>query len=473
MLPRVSWKRMAPYLPWLLLGCAYAVSLLFLTHDWGAGIDRAVLLLLLAGLALLARPGLAAPPAGDGPPLLRSLQVASAACLAASVAVGASSVVYSATHGDIRLDQGQNTYRAARLLLRGEDPWGQGMILDLVAFRERARERGAAGYPVGRSDTAGYWRTLSESDRAALLRSPRAPSAASKREAALLGHKYGPADVLSAVPFVVVFGEAGIPLLNLLCWLGFVATFFHLLRDLDVAPAARWAALLFVVADPHATWNYLYNSASDIRALLPLALAVRAWARRRPVTLGAWLGVSFCVKLLPAALYLPLAVAMPAALPAFAVVVAILMTPFVMWDAYGIVHLLFLYPLLYRAPDTTSWLGMVQGGPTIAALRAAFAAAALFFGARVALRRARAPLRDLAVLTVLAILSGSQFHNNYVSWLPWIFALAVVKELSAPPASSPPSPARSESAKRPAAAPAPQGGRRRRATRKPRPPGAG
>jgi nitrate/nitrite transporter NarK len=67
---------------------AYAVSLLFLTHDWGAGIDRAVLLLLLAGLALLARPGLAAPPAGDGPPLLRSLQVASAACLAASVAVG-------------------------------------------------------------------------------------------------------------------------------------------------------------------------------------------------------------------------------------------------------------------------------------------------------------------------------------------------------------------------------------------------
>ena len=102
-----------------------------------------------------------------------------AAAAAMWLATAADVIATSARTGAIKLDQGQTTYRAARLLLMGENPYGFGALIDFQAVKDRWPQRDAAGIGarVARADLEGaladYDRSLSAEARAVIL--PPAP----------------------------------------------------------------------------------------------------------------------------------------------------------------------------------------------------------------------------------------------------------------------------------------------------------
>jgi hypothetical protein len=417
---------------WLALAMLAALPFTFFLADpladRGAGFWRAALLLGYAAL-VCALPALLGRGSWPGP-AVRPLRHLCMVLFLVQLGLGLRGIVWTAVHHELRLDQGQNTYRAVRLLLAGENPYGQRTILDLVTFDRRASQRRDAGYPPAGGPRAveRYWHTLSAADRDRILPPLASPSAEAIREGALLGYKYGPLDLLAALPLVMVFGPSGVPILNVLCFVAFIASVFLLLRDVGASPGARWLALALVLADPQVSWNFLLNTAMDIRVLLPLALAQRAFVQRRPLPLAAWLGAAAAVKLVPAVLYFPLLLAVNppwTAIAVLAAVSAVALAPFFLWDATGALHNLLLWGF-ERGTDATSWIhgstpALATGG------RALLAVITLLLATRLARPRtaAHCPFRGLFLLQVAVILGSGMFHNDYLPWLTYLAAASI------------------------------------------------
>src|SRR5438105_2554737 len=214
-----------------IIGCdaGFAASLLvaqlWLGLLWffyqGFGIARGVILCcLLFGLLLLrsfprARSSLE--PAGAGA-LTQGLKVLLVAAVALDLALMAVSSGRSLETSKIPMDEGQTSWRAARLLWQGKNPYSTRALVDFGAFRSRAPQRRAAGFqPVttqkDESDAlTRYDRTLDPHVRKDLI--PPQAAAAAQREASLYGYKYGPL-VLVATATIAPFGyPAGVLILN-------------------------------------------------------------------------------------------------------------------------------------------------------------------------------------------------------------------------------------------------------------------
>src|SRR5262249_42670287 len=131
------------------------------------------------------------------------------------------------------------------LLDRGENPYGERTIADLSAYFDRKSHLKRAGVYSPRSETLmeQYWRTLDLGVRDKLLGAGAAATGEARAQLSLLGYKYGPADLVLAIPFVRLFGPAGVPLLNVLCSLGFAAACWAFLRALPIRAAGVWTAL--------------------------------------------------------------------------------------------------------------------------------------------------------------------------------------------------------------------------------------
>lgn len=407
-----------PRLPWLLAGLVPLLLAGIYDTATRQGWTRLALQLALGAAILAMHPRVARPPAlADDAEraVVASLRAIAAALALLALALGVEHVRFAAREGTVRLDIGQSAYRAALVLGAGENPYGEGMILDpatLVARNPR----------VDRTTLASYWRTMDPKLRLRLV-----PRGGPRREAALVGYKYGPADLLTVAPFAWLLGPAGIPVANLVFYAGFLAALWALLGALGVTSAGRWLALVVTLADPNMLTSCLRESSSDVRALLPLALALLLRARGRPAAAGAAIAVSLAMKLAPAVAFLPLLVAWsrraPRAAVAFLVTTAALFAPFAVWDAYGLVHNVLLWSFL-RESAVTSWVH--DAPPWLAiALRGALAAGGVWLAARLALSRTRAPLRDLALLCLALIAAASTSHNNYMSWVTWLAAAAL------------------------------------------------
>ncbi|MGQ0507996.1 MAG: hypothetical protein ACT4TC_22050, partial [Myxococcaceae bacterium] len=347
----------------------------------------------------------------------KALWTAAIVAMLANASLGIASVVYSARKGKIRLDQGQNTYRAALMFARGENPYGRGAILDLEAFNTRleTRVKEGVGPKINLEALPRYWETLDPQLRAQLL-----PTDGTSRESALLGYKYGPVLFLAALPFARLIGPAGIPLLNLLCFLGWAFALFKVVRALGLRSEIAALALLAVFLDRNVGWNFLYYSCSDIWVLLFGALAVLAHLRGWPLRLGLFVALALGSKLFPAALYLPLLLLHRRSLLTFAATAAALFVPWVLWDGQGLVYNLLLWPSL-MAPDTTSWVAFASTR-VVWAIRGVLLATAAW--AMLQLLRQRAPLMwTLALSNLSVVAAGNAIHNNY---LPWFSAWAVL-----------------------------------------------
>jgi hypothetical protein len=447
-------------------GAMFSISLWMLTHDWEHGRARSALIALCA-LACFAlrwpwRPlWIFSPPRSRvGSNIIVGIAtILMLGALGEDVHIGLESISHARTTGEIRLDQGQNLFRSAQLLSRGEDPYGRGALIDLEAFNTRLPLRARLGIsprmqPMElRPALARYANNSERSLRGQLLPEP-APGASkeAEREYAMLGHKYGPLPLLVTLPFVHL-GPAAIPALQLLVFLCWIAALFWLLRApaLRLAPTAIPVVLALVLLEPHTAHDYLYDSASDAWVLGFCALALGAHLRNRRALTGLAVALALGCKLFPAALFIPLLLARPMrrALLTCAAVLALLYLPFLLWDGRGLWLNLVAWPSL-MAPDNTGWLAYFpDAAPAVRAsllqLICALSATDLF-GLRwnrthpyhrfAAVDPARFPAH-FALVSACAVLAGSAFHNNYVPWVTtWGFAAIALAFASFPASGS-------------------------------------
>jgi hypothetical protein len=223
----------------LALGATQVWLSALLIIGWRHGVERGFILGgLLAGLMLLRfrpRP-IAASVAPDSlPQWLRILLIAA---LIADFGIAGGTISRSLRTGLIPMDQGQTTWRAARLLWRGENPYGVGALVDPTAFALRSRARQDAGIAQtlsGAALDAALWRydeTLDPAVRNQILPVPqdRPLTESAAQEARLAGYKYGPVLIIATVPFAVAGIPAGVVLLNSIVCFGLFAVFWILLQ---------------------------------------------------------------------------------------------------------------------------------------------------------------------------------------------------------------------------------------------------
>ena len=429
-----------------LLGCVAWSGRFLLDHDWEWGRQRSLLVLLLGLAAVVARS-----PAGRlrlrAWPLLVLLWALALGLFASTLATGVRSVARSLRTGEILLDQGQNTLRAARLLRRGESPYARWQLLDLEAWYTRAPQRAAAGLrPAPGVDErpllARWWSTLDPALRLALL--PPGDSPLARAEGALYGYKYGPLLPLVTAPAQALVGPGAVMLLQLALYLAWLCLLLFGLRTANVEPGALPLALIALLLEPTAAQNYLEASASDVWVLAASAGAALAFLCRRPVLLGSFVAAALACKAFPAALLLPLLWVRPsrAGLLALAAGLAAAFGPFALWDFGGLAGNLLRWPS-QMATDNTGWAWYatpaVHGAARLLLFAALLALSAWFVQRqRAAGARAEAPYGFLALGGALSICAGAAFHNNYAPWVtaPAVCAIAVAFFGGAPESAS-------------------------------------
>jgi hypothetical protein len=403
-------------------------------HDWEWGRQRCALLALLAVLIVVARPS--APAFLRSPRAAAAIWVATLVALGIDVRTGVQSVLLAARTGQIRLDQGQNTLRAARLLLRGEDPYAQGQLLDLEAYFTRGRERAQAGLSMPDPRLAPalarrWWATLDPSARSALVVPAPAGNAAALRERSMYGYKYGPLLPLVTAPAQAIAGPAAVPALQLSSWAALLILLLLCLRAGGAGWAAAGLAIFCLSLEPNLARNALYYSASDVWALALMAAALLAFLRERPVALGVCVAAAIACKLMPSLLLAPLLFAQRragrlAAPLACAGGLALLLGPFVLLDPQGFWTNVAVWPAAMR-PDNTHW-SFYASASVHRAARVSIGAAIVAAAAVLVVRRERSAspwFRYLAAASAGLVLAGVAFHNNYAPWFT-VWALCAV-----------------------------------------------
>ena len=424
---------------------------LFWWYDWEQGKVRGVVLLVL--MAWVSWPlivwGSVVLTIPRSRPLTSGVLLLCAFGLASHVVTGIKSALLTRKTRYILMDQGQNSYRAIRLLRRGVNPYGQRTMLDMVEYELKVRTYGL-GHPEVKyiadplQAQEKFWRTLDPAQMTLVF--PTIDKTADpriQRDFSSLGYKYGPVLLVAYYPFVFVFDQAGIFVAHVMWLLVLVVVLWHCnihwLRG-------RWLllgipfAVLFI--PPHLRHNVLFCSASD---LIPITLAMIAMdlLQHRKFEWGAFvLGLSAVAKLLPAVLFAPLLLAAGSLRPMalfFGVVLSCFL-PFVLWDATGVWNNIVLFNLV-RPTDSTSLMHYLVPGLGLAVI---FMAGGSLLGLLMFLNRHHWPplgqWHYLVVVLILACLCGKIFHNNYLVWLLPVlgtYALALIGGLAAPPSREP------------------------------------
>lgn len=419
--------------------CLFGFEAFLLTFrfvDWGQGLARGGLLGLVMLLLLGLRRQRQQIVAGGG-----SIRVWRRVVLGlvAAAAVWNLSMVGLAIHhtaktGEIRLDQGQTTYRASLELWQGLSPYRQGALLDPHVYNDRMPKRIAAGLRPTIPDSAvaaeleRYWNTLDPAAREALLPAvPRNGPASARLEASVLGYKYGPVPLLLTAILGPRLGPAVVPLLNGAACLAMFVVIALLLDRAGAGLVAGGLALCAIMIDPWITYSYIRGSATDVWPLLFGFAAILSAMCGRYVALGLCLALALGSKLLPAALYLPLLISVrsPHAVLAFGAAAVALFGPWLIWDAHGLFYNFLLWGVL-RDADSTSWVYRVA--PVISfpiqLLLVMFAAVLAY---RLISGRDRRWAWIFAAMTVSAVAVTSAFHNNYIPWFSTWVVMAIAE----------------------------------------------
>ena len=438
------WRPMHDF-SWRFLGCdpAFAGSLLaaqlWLGLLWffyqGYGIARGVILCcFLAGLIVLRfLPRSRSSPSLAGmtslTPLLKLLLILT---IAIDIGMTVVSSTISFETSKIPMDEGQTSWRAARLLWRGENPYSAHSLVDFSAFRSRGPQRQAAGFheiakvSEEASALAHYDRGLDPRVREDL--SPPQAGEGAQREASLYGYKYGPLILLGTTAISPFGYPAGVLILNgLICFALFAVMWAILRKIAEPQLALAGAAMLALLLDRHITRNFLDRSATDVWALLFGALAVLAFMSRRPLASAAAVACAVACKTLPGLLFLPLLFRFRSVKPVFVfiVLIAAIYLPWFIWDPTGILFNGVLWPL-YMAADWTSWQFHAPYWDVLA-VRAAVVVALSVLWLRYILGREERLFWTLAVSSTLVLLASGFLRNGYVPWAS-LWAVAAIAE---------------------------------------------
>jgi hypothetical protein len=334
--------------------------------------------------------------------------------------------------GKIPVDEGQTSWRAARLLWHGEDPYGAGTIADINAYRARAAERAAAGIATPLPEAAigaalaRYDATLDPAIGRALLPPGTRPGAA--RERRLSGYKYGPVLLLVTALAAPLGIPAAVMVLNGLACFGLYGLVWRILgRIAGPERALAGAAMLALLLDRHITRSYFNQSTTDVWSLLFGAAAVLACLSRRPLAMAAAIAFAVGAKIMPGLLFTPLLLRFrtPWPLAGFVVLLGAIYLPWLLWDWQGVVYNVLLWPVLmakgsgsweFFAPPWAAWLARVVGVCALTAL-----------WLRCLLGIERRLFWTLAVSANIVLLATGYLTNNYIPWLS-IWAVSALVE---------------------------------------------
>jgi hypothetical protein len=395
--------------------------------NWHYGIARGVLLGgIIAGLI-----GLRCVPhrvAESKPPPSAMLWIRRLLVLAVALNAGIaiSTVIHTAWFHRIPLDEGQTSWRAARLLVRGENPYGVGAIVDYATFAERSAQRAAEGLqpsvPPADIDNAlrEYDKALDPALRARLL--PATPASEHSVEAGLLGYKYGPLIMLLTVPGVLLWNQAWVMLLNACAYFGLFGVMYRLLGNTRGELVAG-LGLIALLLDRNMSLNYLNKSATDIWPLFFEAVGVLAVTGRRPILAGIAMALACGSKVFPSVLLVPLILDLRSgrAVVSFLAALLALYLPWIAWDWRGMVDNIVLWPTLMR-PDTTSWMLYVPPY-LVVPIRTIVIMLIGMVWLRYLSRRETRLFWTLAMVNALILAAGGVLHNNYLTWASiWIIA---------------------------------------------------
>ena len=340
------------------------------TFNWGSGIPKALVMLLVIGSAplLLAAARRSAPPS---PAFTRAAAIAFWIALALNLVYLGARII--APH---IIDIGTTTLAAGQAVLHGQNPYAR---------------------PI---DTG-------------------------PESAGFTGYKYLPMMILDYLPLGAPFGQRGVLITNLALLLAAL----WLMKRI----AGTMLAPLALIMLPLLAEQIFAKGATDLAAVLPL-LAALALIERSSFWCGICVGLSIATKLLPGLAMLPALIpAARRDLFVAGVAVGVLpILPFVIagpQDFWG--NIVFFN--LSRLPDSTSWLEAMPAGVASAA-HLVFAAAMLGAALHVLRRNppviTRAALA--AVLGLAAILAGPGAHHNYQLWWLPFYALALGLALEPP-----------------------------------------
>ena len=408
--------------------------------DWTYGLARgAIVLVLLCGLILLRFwPRAAVQPAAPRTDAVLAgfLKLAVAAALMLDIGIAVQTVGRCLEKNEIEMDQGPALWISARLLWKGENPYGLGALTDLRAYEGRTAQRRAEGIvvsiPAGNTAEAlaRYGLTLDPELRKQLL-----PVAAASKgllsETRLLGYKYGPLLIDVAALFAPLGQPCAIVGLQIAIYavtlVAMACLFWRAFEDKNLAAIGILALLL----DRHLSWEYVELAMADIWVLAFCALSVLAFQRSRPLGVGACLGAALGCKLFPSLIFLPLLLACGGIRPILvaAGVAAAIYLPWLAWDPAGIFANIVMWPFV-MFKDTTSWTYYAPPQIVLAARLIALGALALLWYRYLTGRETRL-FWTLAVANTLLLVTGNTFHNNYIPWaLIWVVA-AVIERYSA------------------------------------------
>ncbi|HEY1637958.1 MAG TPA: glycosyltransferase family 87 protein [Rhizomicrobium sp.] len=407
---------------------------------WGHGIARAlIVLVVLIGLVLLRFAPIAPVPDTGSRKMPRAIIWGIGLAVLLDLALMAVTDLHSWRTGHIPMDEGQTTWRAARLLWRGDDPYGQGALVDFVAFLHRAPERARMGLAQNepkatlKDRLVDYDRSLSPQAERKLLPLPPSPSMEQQREVSITGYKYGPVILLVTSLFAPLGRPAAVLWLNGIACFGLYATLWAILRRVGSRDTALVGiAMIALLLDRHITRDYINRSGTDVYSLLFGALGVLAFLKNNPGLAGAGMAFSVGCKLFPGMGFVPILAAFRSPKPfvVFVCVLAALYVPWAIWDAHGLFYNVFGWSLLMGSTPS-SW--QHWAGPHIVlAARALLlvAIAAVWFD--FLLRRGRL-FWTLAVSNTLLLLAGATFSNNYVPWASIWIVVAIVEAFSPRP----------------------------------------
>ena len=360
--------------------------------------------------------------------------------LAWNAAAGLIAVKHTILTGEIRMDQGQSTYRAAEGLWHGDDPYARDALLDPYGYLARLDARIAAGVGPQVPDNTvsnalwSYWGNMDRALRAQLL--PRAPpgaDAAARRETEIMGYKYGPLPVLLTSLLTPLLGPLAVTAENFALVAVLLLLLWRIIGASGLPDDFAQLAFAGVLADHFVNWYYLHFSNSDIWPLAFCALAVLAYLRGWNATLGLALGLALAAKPFPSLLYLPLMVTARSwrAAAICCAVAAALLVPFALWDWPGFANNYLLWSAL-MLPDETSWISRVPFGVAWA-LRGLIAAGLVALYLRLMLGWETRLFWTLALTNLATVAAGTVIHNNYVPWFSIWLPLALAEAFAPTP----------------------------------------
>lgn len=291
----------------------------FAFYDWGHGGVRFALLMAIAALAFAGsrvlghRSRVADDARGAG---LIGVVVLSAALVLAGrhASTGIRSALKTARTGAIEQDQGQINARAVGLSARGVNPYGRRTMLTPHQYLvELARPETAACLGVPPQPMVGhlrrFWVSRDPAAMAALFPaiSPEPRCARVRARFDAFGYAYGPFLLQIYRPFIRAFGDAGIYVSHVACFLDLCGVLIALARRFGGGEAfVVGLPLLLVLVPEHVATTTLVQSCCDLAGVFLAVCGFLLVEQGRAAAAAVCIGLSVACKLFPGALYLPL-----------------------------------------------------------------------------------------------------------------------------------------------------------------------